>query len=143
MKIQYQWDEDSGRALCLLEASNQCYIGTATCAEVDQDMKSEKTGCEIAYHRALINYFKHSKEQIKSELSGLNKYYYTINQSKYFNQNSYENKMLQHQIKIREQDLADISIEIRNEQIYLKDYITRKAEFYDKLRKKREAELNK
>lgn len=134
---QFSWDEETGTALCLLETRDACYVGTATCAAADQDMKSEKTGCEIAYHRALINFLKHQREELRHELNGLKKYYYSINQSKNFNPKEYQTKMLRRQIQMREDDILDITDEIREHQIFLQDYFIKKAEFYKKIREGR------
>ena len=61
----------------------------------DQDMMSEKTGCEIANRRAEIMVLKgYVKNELKPRLRALKQLYYSMNRSKYFNEKSYENKML-------------------------------------------------
>jgi len=60
---------------------------------------SEKTGCEIAYHRAVIHSLEDRVNDLKGELAGLKKYYYTINQSKYYQSDSYYVVMLNNQIQ--------------------------------------------
>lgn len=121
----------------MITTKTKTYIGTAQCAEVDKDMMSEKTGCEIAYHRAIIHSLEDKLSDLKNELAGLRKYYYTVNQSKYYDENAYMAKMLQRQIKYREDDIEDIKILISEEKTYLKQYMAAKAEFYKKIRKNR------
>jgi hypothetical protein len=81
-KPSFCFDSETGSSICILESKTKTYIGTAQCADDDRDMMSEKTGCEIAYHRAVLNSLLDYKETLKAELSGLKKYYYSVCQSK-------------------------------------------------------------
>ena len=139
---QFYFNPDEGSSLCVITTKTKTYIGTAQCAEVDKDMMSEKTGCEIAYHRAIIHSLEDKLSDLKNELAGLRKYYYTVNQSKYYDENAYMAKMLQRQIKYREDDIEDIKILISEEKTYLKQYMAAKAEFYKKIRKNRQVNSN-
>ena len=139
---QFYFNPDEGSSLCVITTKTKTYIGTAQCAEVDKDMMSEKTGCEIAYHRAIIHSLEDKLSDLKNELAGLRKYYYTVNQSKYYDENAYMAKMLQRQIKYREDDIEDIKILISEEKTYLKQYMVAKAEFYKKIRKNRQVNSN-
>ena len=139
---QFYFNPDEGSSLCMITTKTKTYIGTAQCAEVDKDMMSEKTGCEIAYHRAIIHSLEDKLSDLKNELAGLRKYYYTVNQSKYYDENAYMAKMLQRQIKYREDDIEDIKILISEEKTYLKQYMVAKAEFYKKIRKNRQVNSN-
>ena len=139
---QFYFNPDEGSSLCMITTKTKTYIGTAQCAEVDKDMMSEKTGCEIAYHRAIIHSLEDKLSDLKNELAGLRKYYYTVNQSKYYDENAYMAKMLQRQIKYREDDIEDIKILISEEKTYLKQYMAAKAEFYKKIRKNRQVNSN-
>ena len=139
---QFYFNPDEGSSLCVITTKTKTYIGTAQCAEVDKDMMSEKTGCEIAYHRAIIHSLEDKLSDLKNELAGLRKYYYTVNQSKYYDENAYMAKMLQRQIKYREDDIEDIKILINEEKTYLKQYMAAKAEFYKKIRKNRQVNSN-
>jgi len=62
----FSWDPETGSALCLLFNKNDTYIGTAFCSPEDKDMMSEKTGCEIAYHRALIAALRARRDDLMS-----------------------------------------------------------------------------
>lgn len=57
-QLVFNWDSDTGSALCVLKNKNKTYYGTAVCSPKDKDMMSEKTGCEIAFSRARINALK-------------------------------------------------------------------------------------
>ena len=86
----FNWEEETGTALCVIYDKDKVYYGNATCHPDDRDMISEKTGCEIAYRRACIMRLKSLKEEFKLEYKTLKKCYYSMNTSKYFNPKSYE-----------------------------------------------------
>ena len=52
---KFFFNPENGSSLCVLTTKNSTYVGTAQCRDADRDMMSEKTGCEIAYHRAVIH----------------------------------------------------------------------------------------
>ena len=107
------WDAETNTATCVLtDAYDKKYIGVAVCHPDDEDMASEKTGCEIALRRANIEYIKSIRDQIKHELGALEHLYYVMNRSKQFNPKSYENIMLQRQIRLKKIDLTTIKEEI-------------------------------
>ena len=99
---------------------------------------SEKTGCEIAYHRAIIHTLEDHLTELKSELNGLKKYLYSVNQSKHFNENSYMSQMLHKQIKQREEDIVLTKELITQEKQDLINFMSNKAKFYEKIRKHRQ-----
>jgi len=61
----FDWTEyeNYGLALCVIYEGQKVYLGQANCSPKDEDMKSEKVGCEIALKRARIDYFKGQKEK--------------------------------------------------------------------------------
>ena len=141
--IKYTFDEESGSSLCLLETKHDgTFIGTAQCREEDRDMINEKTGCEIAYRRAKIKYVENKRDKLANELAGLKKYYFTVCKSKYYNPDGYMETMLKKQIEMREEDLDYIKDTLAEYKYSLKDYMKRKGDFYDKIRKTRKAKLN-
>ena len=140
---QFCFNPDEGSSLCVITTKTKTYIGTAQCAEVDRDMMSEKTGCEIAYHRAIIHSLEDRLSDLKNELMGLRKYFYSINQSKYFNERDYAIIMLKRQMQQREDDIDFTRDLIQKEKDYLKNYMADKAEFYKKIRRNRKADSNK
>lgn len=131
---QIEWNEHTKMASCIIEADGEVYYGAASCHPDDYDMCSEKTGCEIAMRRATISAYRGYKRTIKIRLSALNQYYYSINMSKRFNEKSYENKMLQRQIRFLNDDLATVNKLIDSEYENLRLYIKEKDKFYKQVR---------
>lgn len=131
----FNWDPEEGVASCIIKYKNQTFCGVAMCHEEDKDMMSEKTGMEIAYRRATIDYLKYVRDmELKPALKALNQLYYTMKHSTHFNPKSYENSKLQRHIRMYEFDLETINELIVNERKNLKDYIDKKDEFYKKTR---------
>lgn len=131
----FNWDPEEGVASCIIKYKNQTFCGVAMCHEEDKDMMSEKTGMEIAYCRATIDYLKYVRDmELKPALKALKQLYYTMKHSTHFNPESYENSKLQRHIRMYEFDLETINELIVNERKNLKDYIDKKDEFYKKTR---------
>ena len=143
MKPQFYFNPEDGSSLCVITTKNSTYVGTAQCLDSDRDMMSEKTGCEIAYHRAIIHSLQDHLADLKSELMGLHKYYYSVNQSKYFDEHSYMANMLKSQIEQHNDDILTTKALIHKEKDYLKTYLQNKADFYQKIRFNRKADSNK
>ena len=102
-------------------------------------MKSEKTGCEIANRRAEIMVLKgYVKNELKPRLRALKQLYYSMNRSKYFNEKSYENKMLQSQIRVIKNELDTTNQIIAELEYDLSRYLDEKDKFYKKIRHLRE-----
>ena len=131
----FNWDPEEGVASCIIKYKNQTFCGVAMCHEEDKDMMSEKTGMEIAYRRATIDYLKYVRDmELKPALKALKQLYYTMKHSTHFNPKSYENSKLQRHIRMYEFDLETINELIVDERKSLKDYIDKKDEFYKKTR---------
>ena len=133
----FEWDEEAGIASCILSDGEKIYTGFAQCHPDDEDMKGQKTGCEIAFRRARINALRGYRDELKIRLSTLNQLYHSMNISYRFNEKSYENKMLQRQIRMINFDLATTKEMIATEQENLRTYIKEKDEFYNKTRMRR------
>lgn len=142
-KPQFYFNPEEGSSLCILSTKSKTFFGTAQCTDIDRDMMSEKTGCEIAYHRATIHALEDHLEELTTELAGLKKYFYTVNQSKYYDPESYMAQMLIRQIQQRSDDILITKNMITEEKEYLKKYMADKAEFYKKIRRNRKADSNK
>lgn len=140
---KFFFNPDDGSSLCIITTKAKTYLGSAQCREADRDMMSEKTGCEIAYHRAIIHALEDRLSNLQNELSGLNKYFYTVNQSKHFQPKGYMERMLHRQIQQREDDIEITKNMIETEKKYLKQFMADKAEFYQKVRRNRKADSNK
>lgn len=137
-KITYDWFEETGQAVCTIIDKGKIYQGFAWCKEEDRDMMSSKTGLTIAEYRAHIAQSKGIRDnEIKPGLAALKQAKYAINQSKHFDENSYEYRMLEQQIKNYEQDLIFIKNTIALQRANLNKYMQNKADFYNKIRKNR------
>ena len=131
----FEWVEELGQTTCVIEdKQGHIFIGTATCHDDDQDMKSRRTGEEIAYRRARIEQMQHIRENVKLELQALNQLYYSMKHSTHFNPKSYENKMLQRQIRGKTFDLDTIKEMLATERENLKNMLQEKDKFYNQVR---------
>lgn len=111
-------------------------IGTAMCHEDDVDMMSWRTGEEIAFRRAKMDCLRiHRNADLLPRLAALNQLYYSMKHSTKFNPKSYENKMLQRQIRAIKFDLTTIKEMLAYEQKNLKEYIQGKEKVYQRIRK--------
>ena len=133
----FSWDEEQGLASCILTDGKQVYTGIAQCHPEDVDMMSEKTGCEIAFKRAKIEALRALRDELKIRLSTLKQLYHSMNISHRFNEKSYENKMLQRQIRSINFDLTTTKEIIASEEQNLREYLKNKDEFYVKIRRMR------
>lgn len=138
----FNWDAESGVASCILSDGEKVFTGFARCHPEDADMSSEKTGCEIALRRAKISALRGYRDELKTKLSALNQLYYSMNRSKRFNEKSYENIMLQRQIRQIDFDLTTTKEMIASEELSLRAYITSKDVFYTQTRKRRQKANN-
>lgn len=137
-KPKFEWYEEDRQAICTLYTKYGVFKGIASCHPDDEDMMSEKVGCEIAYSRAAIESLKYERDHIiKPSLKALKQLYYSMNRSKHFNPKSYENKMLRRQIECWEFDLLTVNEMIDTERTWLKNYIDTKEALYINLRIKR------
>ena len=134
----FSWDAEEGIATCIIQNHNDVFYGTAKCHPNDIDMQSEKTGYEIAYRRALLKAIQKEKEKLGYELKGLEKYYYTMNKSKYFDEDSYPIRRLVSQIENIKTDIFNLDSEQDIIKKSLKEYINLKDDFYKKIRKNRQ-----
>ena len=138
----FHWDEETGVSSCILSDGERVYTGFAHCHPDDEDMKGEKTGCEIALRRAKIAALRGYRDELKIRLSALNQQYYSINKSHKVNEKSYENKMLQRQIRQINFDLDTTKEMIATEELSLRTYIKSKDVFYTQTRKRRQKANN-
>lgn len=134
-KVIYNYNGDTGIAFCTIYEYGLEFMGAALCHPDDKDMKSERTGCEIANRRAYIHLLCHERDNIiVPQLKALKQLYYSINRSKNFNKKGYVEKALYRHIRMLEHDLTAIKAEIATERQSLKDYINGKEKFYQRHR---------
>lgn len=113
------------------------YIGEAYCHPDDEDFQSLITGSTIAEMRAIINTMVAYKNDLRIKLEALSQLYYSMNQSKKFNKESYEAKMLFRQIKLLKQDLSAAKEQLELYKQDLNTYIRDKDNVYKYLRQKK------
>lgn len=131
----FEWVEELGQATCIItDTYGHIYIGVATCHPDDKDMMSRRTGEEIAFRRARMESLKAMRDAIKTEIGTLKQLYYSMNQSSHFNENSYENKMLQRRIHMKTFDLDTIKEMLTTEYESLTELIKEKDKFYKQVR---------
>lgn len=141
--IWFDWDEDIYVAKCMIqpEKNGPIFIGEAMCHDDDLDMMSPRTGQEIAFRRAKIKQLQHVKNyEIKPQLASLKHLYGCMAHSSRFNPESYENTMLQRQIRHLEFDLTTVNEMIQYERKNLKAYIDDKDRMYNHIRNQRKGQ---
>ena len=140
--LEFVFDEENGTTICVMKYDSRDFIGTAVCAPEDMDYLSKKTGQEIAFNRASVEVLKYDKFCLTQELKGLKSLYYSIKHSKKYNPKSYEAIMLRHQINMRENDIAQLKVDIKTTQQYIKNYINQKDKAYKIWRKLKKEQDN-
>lgn len=140
--LEFVFDEENGTTICVMKYDNRDFMGTAVCAPEDMDYLSKKTGQEIAFNRASVEVLKYDKFCLTQELKGLKSLYYSIKHSKKYNPKSYEAIMLRHQINMRENDIAQLKVDIKTTQQYIKNYINQKDKAYKIWRKLKKEQDN-
>lgn len=136
-KVDSSFDEETRTTYCYItDDKGRISIGEAICHEEDIDVMSWRTGEEIAFRRAKIHCLQTIRAcDIKPALAALKHLYSCINRSAKFNPNSYENSMLQRQIRQLEFDLATNKEMVAYERKNLKAYIDGKEKIYQRIRK--------
>ena len=136
---EFSWDEESGCAVCILvDEKNRVFVGEATCHEQDSDMKSERTGCELAFRRAKLQYLRAVRDyDIKPALAALQHLYGCMTHSTHFEANSYEARTVRRHIYQTKFELATIKEMIASEYQGITDYIKGKDKIYHRIRTKK------
>jgi ribosomal protein L29 len=138
---KFMWDKETGVSTCILTDGKSVYLGTAKCKDADRDMMNEKTGCEIAFIRAEIEYFKKLRDnELTPALNALKGVLFTLEHSN--ESNDYSKKVIQRQIHKIKNDLAVVRYLKAEREQTLTDYIAAKTDFYNRVRKNREQGKN-
>lgn len=132
---EFNWDEENGIATCHLYYKDKEFVGVAKCAPDDLDMKSEKTGQNIALSRAKIQYYIYLRDcELLPYLREAQHIYACINSSTHSNEFTYENKFLRKEVQRISFDLATVRSMLATERKNLKEEIEEKDKFYKKIR---------
>lgn len=135
MKKHFIWLPEENKTICEIKDNNLVFTGTAFCHEHDQDFKSEITGGYIAESRADIKYYQHQKNNvIKPALKALNHLLNCLKQSKNYNENSPEVKVIKKHIYNKEEELRQVITMIKIIKQDIKMYVDSKEALYKKLR---------
>ncbi len=137
MNINFSYDATKGVSSCIIVDKDKTFIGLALCHPDDMDFMSEKTGCNIAESKARIEMLKYKRDELKATIKTFKHFMSCIKNSKNYNPNSYETKMIRRQLRQLENQLATTKQEIATEKEALKEYIVLKDNFYKKIRKAR------
>ena len=135
-KPEFTWDEENKIATCVLtDEKKRVFVGEASCHENDLDMASERTGCELAFRRAKLQYLRTVRDaDIKPALKALKHLYGCMAHSTKFSAKSYEAKTIRKHIHQLEFELATIKEMIAYEYQGITDYIKGKEKIYIRLR---------
>lgn len=133
--INYNFNTDGNYSYCELTYNNLTFTGTAQCHEDDQDMRSERTGCFIAEMRAKIQMLQWIRDyEILPLVKSYRHLHDCMSHSKQYNKKSYEARCLYRQLQNYEKELITIREEIKESREYLKNYIAKKDELYQRIR---------
>ena len=136
--IKYNWDLETYSATCTITHNGLEFVGKANCHPEDRDLASTLTGEIIAEARATLLVLRHIRDnELKPQLKSLKQLYYSIKHSKKYNPKSYESYMLYRQIRLLEDELADIKEEIKYIKQELRDYIDLKEKGHQMIREHR------
>ena len=130
----FTWDETSGYATCALYVDGKKYCGDAHCCPDDLDMISKRTGYEIAYRRAEIQYIKYLKRRAYIAYKAIEHLYSTIRLSSKLNYESIEYKAITRELRnalCEYNSFKELLAERRNS---LNTYISEKDKFYKQFR---------
>ena len=133
----FDWNEGSGICTCIIYLNDflQGY-GIAQCHAQDFDVKSKRTGEQIAELRAQINLLQNYKNrELRPGLKALLHLKGTMIKSAHYNPDSYESKRLNIEIKNFKKDIEDIEEAIQGAKEQLYKYINLKEEMYQRIRR--------
>ena len=135
----FEFDKKSGLSSCIIVTKqSKTFVGTAQCHPEDMDMNSQFTGIAIAEMRAQIYALKDIRDnELIPELRALKQLHGSMKHSSKFNPKSYENIMLQRQIRQKESAIADVRELIGLRQEELRRFIYEKEKCYQGIRKHR------
>jgi hypothetical protein len=144
MRTNFDWQPEYGLATCTLTTKKGKVIeGNALCHPDDSIVQSEYVGCDLAELRALGNYLVEVRDnELKPGLAALKQYYYSINQSKRFNPNSYEARMLKRQICRLEAEIKEYNARIDANKAVIKAFLARIEKSAQKLKEVKSRKSN-
>lgn len=137
-KEEFDWDNTNGVCECKIITNFGEFFGTALCHEDDLDMQSQRTGEQIAYHRALIEMLKYERDCILKPQIKVLEHLQSILKSKkkYAESDLYAAITLKRQLTNLKFELQIVRDNIEGEREQLREYINKKEEMYQRIRAK-------
>lgn len=128
----------AGKATCTtVDRLGRKFYGEAKCHRADHRYESELIGCTIAEMRANIEALRAYRNDCRIRLEALQQLHYSMNQSKQFNPQSYENKMVCRQIRLAQEDLSAAKEQFSLAKSDLKQYLKNKDELHKKMARRK------
>ena len=131
-EIEYIKDERQATSICTIYDRDAEFVGIATCHADDIPYASELTGGHISEARAIIKYMQHQKLIVSNQLKCLRHVYGCIKSSSKHQPKSIESRLIRNQIRVKENELAEINSDIKDVKENLKEYITLKNKQFDR-----------
>ena len=103
-------------------------------------MMSEKTGLEIAYHRALMNLYKNKVKNLKKERKVHEDIYKTFMSMPNFDKENRYIRVVRHRMYGLKEEIKVYQELIDNTRAYINDFIDNKTKFYNLTRANRKVE---
>lgn len=137
-KEEFWYNEDLHTCTCTITTNFGEFIGKAFCHPDDLDMKSQRTGEQIAYHRALIEMLKYERDCILiPQIKVLEHVQSILNSKKKIAESDlYAATTLKRQLTNLKFELQIIRDNIESERERLREYISKKEEMYQRIRAK-------
>lgn len=131
--IDFEYDDEYGTVTCRIFYKDLKFAGFAKCNP--EDNYKRQVGEMIAGARAEIEYLKFVLNcELQPAYAALKQLFYSVNQSKNYNEHSYEARAIRRQMYQKEADIEYIKEEILNRKDYLKG-IFKAMEAYEKVDK--------
>lgn len=137
-KTKFKHFENLHKIVCKRRVKDKIYTGVATCHPEDYDFESNLVGEHYAYVRSLIDEMCHDRDEYLAQLKILRHIYDIYEQNPAINYDSHECYILRRQIRILEEDIAEIRVLIKETKANLRNLISEKDKMYNKMRNLRE-----
>lgn len=132
---------------CIIKYGKQEFVGEATCHPEDMDFVSEKTGSNIAYLKAQINFYKYLRDSNKPKVNALREVVALFEQSGKTNKKSYEYRLLYRQYYLAYVDYKTSQFLLETKKRELREYLYQKEKLHKQIRlnrnKSKEKDTNK
>lgn len=131
-----KFETNDKQTTCYITYNGITVSGTAKCHPDDEDMLSERTGCNIAEQRATIELLKLIRKiEIDPVVKELKHLKFCIENNPNYKCNSYEHRIVCKQLYRALMKLEMNKEDIRNKKAALKEYIEVKERLYQRIRK--------